>query len=416
MEALALSNSADNSSQGHNNPRLTRADCEVAVIGAGPYGLSMAAHLQAKGVRVRVFGTPMEFWAEKMPEGMLLRSPRVASNISDPAGTLGLEAYENACNRPPSAPVPLRDFVEYGRWFCHGLSDCLDRRNVVRLGRENGEFSLALEDGKAMRVRRVIVAAGIGSFKRKPVVFKHLDSALASHCYEGRRVRDFMGKRVAVIGAGQSALESAALLHEAGAEVEVIAKIPQLRWIGMHPRLHQLGPISAFLYSQHDVGPAGISRLVAMPKLMRHVPIGIRDRIRTRAVRPAGSKWLPQRLSKVKVATGRVVLEARAVGHEVRLKLDDGSDRSVDHVLMGTGYSVDIRKYDFLSRELVDGIRVLDGYPILTSGFCSSVPGLHFVGATAARTFGPLLYFVAGTDFASREVAAYVARQGSGTR
>jgi hypothetical protein len=357
----------------------------------------------------------MEFWAEKMPEGMLLRSPRVASNISDPAHTLTLEDYEAACAKPPSAPLPLTNFVDYGRWFCRGISETLDGRNVVSVEREDGRFVLVLEDGESVRVQRVIIAAGIGPFKRKPDVFKDLDPALASHCYDGRRVRDFAGRRVAVIGAGQSALESAALLHEAGAEVEVIAKIPQLRWIGMHPRLHQLGPISALLYSQHDVGPAGISRLVAMPNVMRHVPLGIRDRIRTRAVRPAGAKWLPQRLTKVKVASGRVVVEARAAGDEVRMKLDDGSERSAHHVLMGTGYSVDIGKYDFMSRELLDRIQVLDGYPALTSGFCSSVPGLHFVGATAARTFGPLLYFVAGTEFASRAVTSYIVRHGNAT-
>ena len=265
MEALA--NRADNSNRGHRNPRLTRAECEVAVVGAGPYGLSMAAHLRAKGMVVRIFGTPMEFWSEKMPEGMLLRSPRVASNISDPARTYG--GYEAACGKPAHAPVPLESFVEYGRWFCQGVSDSLDPRNVVRLGRENGEFSLALEDGETVRARRVIVAAGIGPFKRKPDVFKHLDPALASHCYEGRRVQSFAGRRVAVIGAGQSALESAALLHEAGADVEIIAKIPQLRWIGMHPWLHQLGPISTLLYSTHDVGPAGIVN--GPPNVMRRV-------------------------------------------------------------------------------------------------------------------------------------------------
>jgi hypothetical protein len=191
-------------------------------------------------------------------------------------------------------------------------------------------------------------------------------------------------------------LESAALLHEVGAEVEVIAKIPQLRWIGMHPRLHQLGPISAVLYSSHDVGPAGISRLVAMPNVMKRVPLRLRDRIRTRAVRRAGAKWLPERLRKVRVAAGRTVIEAREFGDQVRMKLDDGTERSVHHVLMGTGYSVDIAKYDFIARDLLDRIKVLDGYLVLTSGLCSTVPGLHFVGATAARTFGPLLYVRSG--------------------
>ena len=394
-----------------SNPSRQKAvDCEVAVIGAGPYGLSAAAHLKASGVSVRVFGEPMAFWAQKMPEGMLLRSPRVASNISDPIHTFTLESYETAFGKPPSAPVPLGTFVDYGKWFCKHFSEDLDQRNVVSIRSENQRFVVALENGEEILVRRVIVAAGIGPFKRKPDVFKQLDSALASHCYEGRRVRDFAGKRVAVIGAGQSALESAALLHEAGAEVEVIAKIPHLRWLGMHPWLHQLGPISSALYSYHDIGPAGISRLVAMPNVMRHLPLHIRDKVRIRAVRPAGSKWLPDRLTNVKLTTGRMVAEARAVGDEVRMKLDDGSERSVHHVLMGTGYAVDISKYEFMSSELLKGIQLIDGSPVLTSGFCSSMPGLHFIGATAARSFGPLLYFVTGTEFTSRELTSHILR------
>jgi hypothetical protein len=215
---------------------------------------------------------------------------------------------------------------------------------------------------------------------------------------------------VAVIGAGQSALESAALLHETGAEVEVIAKSEELRWIGGHAWLHQLGPISAMLYSKHDVGPAGISRLVATPQVVHRIPLKLRDKIRKRAVRPAGSRWLPARLTNVKITLGRSVETASSHRGEVLLMLDDASERRVDHVLLGTGYDVNISRYGFLSPDLVMSVRQLDGYPTLTGGFCSSVPGLHFVGATAARSFGPLLYFVAGTDFASRELASHIYR------
>jgi len=391
--------------------RRKTMDYDVAVIGAGPYGLSAGAHLKASGVSVRVFGEPMQFWAKKMPEGMLLRSPRVASNISDPTHIYSLEAYEAASGRPPSAPVPLETFVEYGQWFHKQLGSDLDQRNVSQIRSEQNGFTVTLNDGEETRCQRVVVATGIGPFKYKPKVFEHLDPMLASHCYEGRNIRSFAGKRVAVIGAGQSALESAALLHEAGAEVEVIAKISQLRWIGRHPWLHNLGPISTLLYSEHDVGPAGISRLVAMPKVVHRIPLKLRDRIRTRAVRPAGSKWLPERLNKVKISTGRMVTEASSKGHEVTMKLDDGSERSVDHVLMGTGYSVDIRKYEFMSPDLLSKIRLFDGYPVLSSGLCSSVPGIHFIGAPAARSFGPLLYFVAGTEFASRELTSHIARR-----
>ena len=386
------------------------SQCEVAVIGAGPYGLSAGAHLKAKGISARVFGEPMEFWAKKMPEGMLLRSPRVASNLSDPGGAFTLEAYESASKTAPSAPVPLDTFVEYGRWFRHQLGSDLDERTVLRLDREEQGFRLMLGDGEEVRARRVVIAAGIGSFKKKPPVFQNLPSEHVAHCYEGRGIRKFARKRVAVIGAGQSALESAALLHESNADVDVIARQSHINWIGQHSWLHHMGPISTMLYSSHDVGPAGISRLVAYPKIASLIPLGLRDKIRTRAVRPAGARWLPDRLRNVKITVGRGVADARMVGDEVVLTLDDGGERRVDHVLLGTGYQVDVAKYDFLPMELARSIQQFDGYPKLSSGFCCSVPGLHFIGATAARSFGPLLYFVAGTELASRELMSYLSK------
>jgi FAD-dependent urate hydroxylase len=385
-------------------------DYDVAVIGAGPYGLSAGAHLKANGLRVRVFGEPMEFWADKMPAGMLLRSPREASSISDPADAFTLEAYETASGMQPAAPLPLETFVDYGRWFRRQLGSDLDTTAVTQVDRDGAGFRLALRVGKSIRASKVVVAAGIGSFQRKPAVFATLPREQVSHCYEGRKLKEFSCRRVAVIGAGQSALESAALLHESGAEVEVIVKNPELRWIGMHTWLHHLGPISTMLYSKHDVGPAGISRLVAAPKLVARIPLKLRDKIRKRAVRPAGSRWLPSRLAAVKITSSCTVRSASAQRDEIVLKLDDASERRVDHVLLGTGYDVDISRYGFLSPELVSSVRQFDGYPVLSGGLCSSVPGLHFVGATAARSFGPLLYFVAGTEFASQELVSHLVR------
>jgi len=387
------------------------AHCEVAIVGAGPYGLSAGAHLRAKGIGVRIFGDPMEFWAQKMPEGMLLRSPRVASSLSDPDRAFTLEAYEATSKTEPCEPVPLDTFVEYGRWFRHQLGTDLEIRTVLRVERDHPGFRVTLRDGENIRAKTVVIAAGIGPFKKKPTAFQNLSPKQVLHCYEGREVRKFAGKRIAVLGAGQSALESAALLHESDADVEVIARQSHLRWIGQHSWLHHMGPISSMLYSSHDVGPAGISRLVAYPKLVAHVPLKLRDRIRSRAVRPAGARWLPDRLAIVKITTGRNVSQAMAVGDEVVLKLDDGSERRVDHVLLGTGYQVDISRYDFLSPELTRDVQQFDGYPKLASGFRSSIPGLHFIGATAARSFGPLLYFVAGTEFASRELVSHLSKR-----
>jgi FAD-dependent urate hydroxylase len=385
-------------------------DCQIAVIGAGPYGLSAASHLAMSGFNVRVFGEPMDFWANGMPAGMLLRSPREASTLSDPKSACTLEAYESTSGTKPEKRVAWETFVEYGKWFQRQVNCEFDRQNVTEIRRNGLGFKLTLPNGSVVQSRRVVVAAGIGPFQKIPEVFSSLSPTSASHCYQGRKFGE-LGKRVAVIGAGQSALESAAILHESGVEVEVIARIPQLRWIGMHKRLHQLGLISKALYSKHDVGPIGVSRLVAYPNLMFRVPMGLKDLIRTRAVRSAGAPWLIPRLSDVKISTGRAVVSARDVAGEVHLVLDDGTERRVDHVLLATGYRVDVARYKFLSSDLVRSIRQLDGYPDIDEGFATSVPGLHFIGASAARKFGPLMYFVAGTEFVSKQLASRLRRK-----
>ena len=379
-------------------------DIDIAIIGAGPYGLSAAAHLREAGIDARIFGKPMEFWADKMPAGMLLRSPRPASTISDPRSNFTLEAYESANNITPAQRTSLETFVGYGKWFGQQIGCDLDQRNINTVQKENSSFKLVLEDGTQVTARRVVVAAGVGNFRRIPATYAKLSEKACSHCYDGRKLVG-LGKRVAVIGAGQSALECAALLGEAGAEVEVISRIPVLRWIGMHPKLHRLGPISKMLYSKHDIGPIGISRLVAYPDMLYHFPLEWRDRIRTRAVRSAGAPWL--------IPTGRNIVSVTEIGDEVKLLLDDGSERRVDHVLLGTGYSVDIAKYSFLAPDLIQAIEQFkfSGYPKVGRGLHCSVSGLHFLGAPAARSFGPLLNFVTGTEFASNALVSNLSRK-----
>lgn len=384
-------------------------DFDAIIVGAGPYGLSACAHLRGAGLKVQAFGEPMEFWDKKMPAGMLLRSPREASTISDPQSRYSLEAYLSATGTEPVEQTPRETFVNYGRWFEAQLGSSVDRRNVSNVSRNGTGFNVRLSDGTSLKSKSVVVATGIGLFGKSPEQFSQLSPSHVSHCYEGPDPAS-LGKRVAVIGAGQSALEYAALLFEAGSDVEVIARISELRWVGMHKRLHRLGLLSRILYSKHDVGPLGISRLVAYPNLLYHFPLGVRDPIRKRAIRSAGAAWLVPRLKPVKIKTGRSVVSAQEIDGEIQLKLDNGTELRVDHVLLGTGYNIDISRYSFLSQEVLKDVRQIDGSPDVEAGFSTSVPGLHFIGATAARKFGPLLNFVAGTEFASKELTRFMVR------
>jgi len=224
---------------------------------------------------------------------------------------------------------------------------------------------------------------------------------------------------VLVIGSGQSALESAALLHESGAEVEIVARARQIRWLGglvSRTMQHGLGTISKLLYAPTDVGPAGISQVVARPDLVRRFPRLLQDWLRKRSIRPAGAGWLVARLQNVPINLGRSIVSAAPVGERIRVQLNDGSERTIDHVLLGTGYRVDVSKYDFLAPKLAQSISRFQGYPRLKEGFESSVPRLHFLGAPAIWSFGPVMQFVVGTHYSSRALLRCVAGKAAGDR
>ena len=386
-------------------------DCNVTIIGAGPYGLSSSAYLQAAGVETRVFGAPMSFWEDQMPAGMCLRSNWGASHIADPKQERTLDAFCRQSGSQITKPIPLECFIAYGRWYHNQSARKAENRIVRSVTPEPRGFKVALADGEEFTSRRVVVAAGIGAFAARPVEFEGIPTQLASHSTESKDLSKFKGKRVAVIGAGQSGLESAALLTEAGAEVEVIARTKKLNWVGLHPGMHRLGALSRMMYSKHDVGPAGISRLVAMPHLFRTLPRGLQDRIAYRAIRPAGSGWLRPRLKGVTITLGRSVASVTSTGSQLRLRLDDGTERLVDHALLATGFRPDVSRYPFLPPALLQRLKTAAGFPVLRRGLESSIPGLHFLGKNAAWSFGPLLGFVSGTEFAANALVSHIARR-----
>jgi cation diffusion facilitator CzcD-associated flavoprotein CzcO len=393
------------------------AICDVAVIGAGPYGLSVGAHLRAiKGLDVRVFGEPMSFWSCNMPVGMILRSNWTATEIATPNEAVTLNAYRAASGNHFSAPVPLDRFVQYGLWYQRQLVPDLDQRKVIHVDRDSSGFRLSLEDGEMVTAQRLIVASGIGRFAWRPQEFRGLPSFLVSHTSEHCDLTKFAGKQLLVVGSGQSALESGALLHEAGAEVEIIGRSPRIHWLqGIVSKTlhHRLGGLTRrLLYAPTDVGPAGMSHLMARPSLLRRLPRTLQDKLRKRAVRPAGARWLVRRLQDVPILLGRAVVSSGILGERVKVLLDDGSERTVDHILLGTGYRVDIFKCEFLSPELMQSIERYNGYPVLKEGLETSVPGLHILGAPAAWSFGPLMQFVSGTHYASRALLRSVMRTG----
>jgi FAD-dependent urate hydroxylase len=408
-------------------PSSRSSDTHIAVIGAGPHGLAAVAHLRGAGVSTVAFGKTLEFWRDTMPDGMLLRSPRRASSISSPAGALSVDRWGEDRRREVAQNMPVADFVDYGSWFAERAVADLDQRRVERVERQNGSFQLTLSDGDSLTAGRVVVAAGLAPFASIPPVFRELPGALISHASACAPMRTFASKSVAVIGGGQSALESAALLLEAGAaQVELIARATAIYWLNhgwighgadelLPPPKGPGGPPSwrarKGLYwhgAPTDVGGRFSSWVGAAPDLIRHFPRHMRAPLTYHCIRPAGAHWLPDRLRTAKLTLARSVVAATADGERVRLRLDDHSERVVDHVLLGTGYEIDVRHYPFIGPQLGAQLRIRDGYPLLGRGLESSVPGLHFVGAAAAESFGPTMRFVVGTAYTAPALAQYV--------
>jgi cation diffusion facilitator CzcD-associated flavoprotein CzcO len=383
-------------------------DCEIAVIGAGPYGLSITAHLNARGIATHTFGEPMSFWRRNMPKGMKLRSPWRATNLSDPNKALSLDAYTKSQSIARVEPLPIEDFIGYGDWFqSHAVPD-IDRRHVARVETAGNGFVVITRDGDRMAAKGIVIASGLEHHQIRPHAFAFAPAALVSHTCEHDDLGGFEGKRVAVVGRGQSACETAALLSEAGAEAEIICRGP-IRWLGAgrhtagwQQEIH--ANLSALLEAPSAIGRFPLSWAVEMPRFVRLFPQETREAFNAASLRAAAAGWLKPRFGGVRVTNGVEVVEATAKGARMELKFDDGRMDAFDHVALATGYKFDVARLRMLAPELRASILCRGASPVLSSGFESSVPGLFFAGASAVASFGPLMRFIAGTPFAARGV------------
>jgi thioredoxin reductase len=382
----------------------------TVVIGAGPYGLAVTAHLRANDIPTQVFGKPMEFW-HAMPVGLCLKSAWSASNLSDPSGAYSLNRYVSAVEADPGEPIPIPFFLRYARWFQEHVVPDVDPTYVQSLTRKGNGFEVALADGRTISADRAVVAVGIRHFAYLPDFARDLPPSLCSHTQTHADFSSFRGRSVAVVGSGQSALESAALLHEAGARVELIARGPVI-WINR--KLYDLpGLAKRIFYPPTDVGPPGINWLVAFPQLLRHFPARARASMHRRSVRPAGAKWLRSRVEgQLQITRLAQIRRVTTAGDRVRIVLGDGTSRDVDHLFLGTGYRPDLEKIGFLDPSLRQDIQHKNGFPILNRWFESSVPNLHFAGAVAGYNFGPLCNFMAGAKATAGQIAQGARRRG----
>ena len=385
---------------------------EIAIVGAGPYGLSIAAHLRQRGIPFRIFGPPMDTWLSHMPKGMLLKSDGFASNLYDRDGAFTLKKFCGDRGIPYAdmgLPVSLETFSAYGLAFQDRMVPELEKRLVVGLERIQGGFSIRLDNHETCLVRRVVLAVGITHFENLPSNLANLPSQFVSHSARHGRVEPFTDRDVVVVGGGASALDLAGLLHEAGANVQLVARKPRLSFHskpGPRPR-----PLWRRLrHPDSGLGPGMRSRFFAnAPWAFQFLPQRLRLEAVQRALGPSGGYFARDMvLGKVSLLLGCTLERAEVQSNCVRLHLrsSDGSKKEVvtEHVIAATGYKVDLEKLNFVSENLRSQIRAVNGTPILRSNFESSVPGLYFAGIAAANTFGPVMRFAFGAGFAARRI------------
>jgi FAD-dependent urate hydroxylase len=390
------------------------SDVDVAIVGSGPYGLSIAAHLAAHGVDYRVFGRPMQAWQANMPAGMYLKSEGFASSLSDPDGRLTLGAHCAAHELDYgdyAVPVPLDTFVSYGLAFQKRFVPNLETIEVDAIGVTPGGFRLRLATGDEVQARRLVVAVGVGHFAHVPSVLADLGPELASHTAAHADLSTFKGQDVTVIGAGQSALETAALLREHDADVRVLVRGSSVAW-NTYPAVQPRPLPQRLRRPMSGLGPGLRPWFYSTrPDLFYHL---LPQATRVHAVRttlgPAGAWWLRERvLGHIPLLLGHTVRAARAQGGRVRLHVENGDgpmELISDHVIAGTGYRVDLRRLAFLEPALLGRIHHMGQVPLLSPSFESSLPGLYFVGLAAANHFGPVMRFVYGAGFTARRLTA----------
>jgi len=378
---------------------------DVCVIGAGPFGLTAAAHLRAAGLNVRVFGEVMSFW-RVMPCGMLLRSTREGISLSDPQNALSIADYEKYQNAKVTTPVDRAEYISYVEWFQRIAVPEIDTRMVREINKVDGGFRMTLSDGETVETARVVVAIGLDAFKRKLSVFEGLSSALTPHSFDERTPEEHRGQRVLVVGSGQSALESASLFHRAGADVEVVSRAPAIHWLTQPDHINRERSLwMNLLYPPGALGPPGINWIVQTPGLFRSLPGSVQRLVFDRTVRPAVSARLKPETSRMRTTFGCEVKSATIRSNRIKVELSDGSERMADHVVQATGFEVRMERFGFFSPDILRSIKTIRGEPRLGTGFESSVPGLHFLGSASDLSYGPLMRAIAGTRFSASAVA-----------
>ncbi len=377
------------------------SDTNVLVIGAGPFGLSLAAQLRGDGTDHEVVGRAMEFWQANMPAGMYLRSE--CDWHLDPLGIDTIEAYLTEVRETPAEvlPISLDFYLEYARWFQKQKQISPVDVRVQRLDRQNGVFVAEIDDGQTMRADNVVLALGFEYFQHIPEdLARMLPPGRFSHTCDAVDLTQFAGQRVMIVGGRQSAFEWAALLLEQGATDVYLS--------------HRHDSPAFAVADWSWVNPL-VSSMVADPGWFRRLPLPEQEAIKHRMWVEGRMKvepWLEDRLrgDDVRVWPRTQLADVvDGVDGGIEVRLDDGQSAVVDHVIFATGYKVDMSRIPLLAEgNLLNEVETSNGYPVLDEHFQTSVPGLYITSLAASQDFGPFFGFTGAVRTSAKLIAAGV--------
>jgi thioredoxin reductase len=398
---------------------------KVAIIGAGPYGLSLAAHFRNRGIPFRIFGRPMDSWLAHMPKGMMLKSDGFASNIYDPESKFTLKQFcaERGIEYADMGlPVKLGTFSDYGLAFRDRMVPELENKTVVSIDRSGDGFVLRLDNGEEFKVERVVLAIGITHFEHVPEDLAKLPDGCVSHSYRHYDLTPFKGRSVVVLGAGSSAIDMAGLLRDADADVQLVARATSLKFHTKPERGKRRSFWQRLRHPDSGLGPGMRSRFFSeWAGWFYYLPESLRVHLVRTTLGPSAGWFVRDKvMGRVPLVLGHTLESAEFKHGKVVLHLRglDGSKKEIltDHVIAATGYKVKMDRLTFLNPEIRSKVKCVAGYPELSTSFESSVPGLYFVGLAAASSFGPVMRFAYGAGFAAQRVTHAVAKVFAGSR
>jgi FAD-dependent urate hydroxylase len=389
---------------------------DVLVIGAGPFGLSISAHLRHRGVEHTIVGRPMDTWRAHMPLGLFLKSEPYGSVISsatqgyDIATYSRLHGFDDYVDRV--GPLSLERFLGYADWFTGQLVPDVRDVTVTSVTAGDRGFKVEFAEESPVIARQVIIATGLLPYAHIPCELSGLPSDLMTHSSAHRRLDQFRGRRVAVIGGGQSALQTGALLHEAGADVQVVVRRQQVSW--SQQIAPEIRPFDYIMRPPTKLCEGWGCAFYDSPDAFRLLPESIRVRKALTSFGPAGAWWLRDRVEGVvEVLTGHPLRVAEPHGSGVRLHLDGPRQSSIeaDHVIAGTGFRIDVARLSFLSEGIQAGLVTRANCPLVNRAGESTVPGLYFAGAHTMVSLGPGVRFISGTHATAAQLARSAARR-----